>query len=238
MVRIACNGSTLGAMPLDAELAAAAAAGFELVELRAPKLAAARDPAALLRRHGLEAWSVNSLERAGEHDLLEEARRQAGWAAACGAPYVVCVPGSRRDGLEDAVAKLAAVCAQEGAQLAFEFMGFEWSAVRTVREALLVHGGPVVIDTFHWALGDGDLDALRACDPKRIAVVHVNDAPSTDLARLGDADRVLPGRGVLDLGGFFGALREIGYDGVYSVEVFTAVSAEDAFAAMQAAFPR
>jgi 2-keto-myo-inositol isomerase len=111
-------------------------------------------------------------------------------------------------------------------------MGFEWAAVRTLAEAMRVHPGPVVVDTFHWALGDGDLEALRGCDPSRIAVVHVNDAPSRDLARLGDADRLLPGAGVLDLRDFYATLRAIGYAGVYSVEVFTPVSAEAAYAAM------
>jgi sugar phosphate isomerase/epimerase len=233
-MRIALNGSSLGEIPLDQELAEAAAAGFDLVELRAPKMAAAADRApGLLRRHQLKAWSVNSLEGAGERELNAAARQQAGWAAACGAPYVICVPGRRRQGLEEAVAGLAATCRAAGAQLAFEFMGFEWSAVRTLRDALSVHAGPVVIDTFHWALGDGDLEVLRACDPARIAVVHVNDAPSADLAALGDTDRVLPGRGVLDLSGFYETLSAIGYDGVYSLEVFTAVSASDAWAAMQ-----
>jgi 2-keto-myo-inositol isomerase len=233
-MRLACNGSTLGEIPLEEELAAVSAAGFDLVELRAPKVAAVADLPGLLNRHRLQAWSINSLERAGERDLLEEARRQAAWAASCGAPYVVCVPGTVRPGLEEAVAGLGEACRTEGAQLAFEFMGFEWSAVRTLAEALRVHTGPVVIDTFHWALGDGDLTALAACDPARIAVVHVNDAPSRDLSSLGDADRVLPGAGVLDLAEFYAMLRRIGFDGVYSVELFTPVTAEAAYAAMKA----
>lgn len=234
---IALNGSTLGDCPLDEELAAAAAAGFELVELRAPKVEAAAGRApALLHAHGLRAWSVNSLEGAGERDLGEAARRQGAWAAACGAPYVVCVPGGRREGLEEALMRLAEICRAEGAALAFEFMGFAWSAVRTLRDALEVHPGPVVVDTFHWALGDGDLATLRALDPDRLAVVHVNDARSRDLTGLGDADRVLPGRGILDLDGFYGALEEIGFGGVYSVELFAPVPAAEAFAAM-ARFP-
>ncbi len=232
-MRIACNGSTLGGMPLAEELAAAAGAGFELVELRAPKVAAVPDLPGLLKRHGLAAWSINSLERAGEQDLGEAARRQAAWAASCGAPYVVCVPGAVREGLEEVLAELRAACLAEGAELAFEFMGFNWSAVRTLADALLVQPGPVVIDTFHWALGDGDLAVLAGCDPARIAVVHVNDAPSRDLAGLADADRVLPGQGVLELGGFYGTLAGIGFDGVYSVEVFTPVTAEAAYAAMR-----
>ena len=78
--------------------------------------------------------------------------------------------------------------------------------------------GPVVVDTFHSALGDGDLETLRACDPTRVAVVHVNDTPSSDLAQLGDEDRVLPGEGVLRLERFYSTLREIGYDVVLSVD--------------------
>jgi 2-keto-myo-inositol isomerase len=192
-----------------------------------------RDLRRRLDSNGLRAWSINSLEGAGEGDLRQQARVQASQAAECGAPYVVCVPGREREGLEEAVAALAEICRQEGAALAFEFMGFDWSAVRTLAEALTVHPGPVVIDTFHWMRGDGSLPALRACDPARIAVVHVSDAPTTDLARLGDADRVLPGEGVLQLDGFYRTLADTGYDGVLSVELFSAVPAPQAYAAMK-----
>lgn len=244
-MRIALNGSTLGPCSLPEELAAASRAGFRLVELRAPKLAEVRNLGALLEAHGLEAWSINSLEGAGERNLKEEARRQAALAAGCGCPYVLCVPGQRREGLEDAVAELAAICDAQGATLAFEFMGFAWSAVRTLREAQAVYAGPLVIDTFHWMLGDGDLEALAGLEPGRLAVVHVNDAPSRRLADLGDADRVLPGAGVLELGRFYQTLREAGYDGVYSVELFNPrlwgegalPAARQAHRAMVALFP-
>jgi 2-keto-myo-inositol isomerase len=231
-VKIALNGSTLGPCSLDEELNSAAEAGFELVELRAPKLEGSHGLRRRLDERGLSAWSINSLEWAGDRDLHEEARKLAGWAAQCGAPYVVCVPGRRRDGLDEALSELALTCRQEGASLAFEFMGFAWSAVRTLAGALSVYEGPVVVDTFHWALGDGDLETLRACDPARVAVVHVNDAPSSDLAQLGDEDRVLPGEGVLRLERFYSTLREIGYDGVLSVELFSPVSARRAYEAM------
>jgi 2-keto-myo-inositol isomerase len=231
-MRIALNGSTLGPCDLDEELTAAAEAGFRLVELRAPKLDGVTDLRRRLDSRGLRACSVNSLEGAGERDLREQARRQAAWAAGCGAPYVVCVPGRRRDGLEDAVATLAEVCRAEGAELAFEFMGFAWSAVRTLPAALAVHPGPVVIDTFHWALGGSRPEDLRACDPARIALVHVNDAPAESMAALVDEDRVLPGEGTLPLDGFYRALLDIGYDGVLSLELFSPVPARRAHAAM------
>jgi 2-keto-myo-inositol isomerase len=229
---IAINLSTLGDIPLDDQLAAAAGAGFEMVELRAPQLVGVTDLAARLAAHGLRACSINSLEGVGERDLLDEAGRLSELAASCGCPYVVAVPGRRQDSLAVELARLGAACSTEGAQLAFEFMGFEWSAVRSLAQAAAVYDGPLVVDTFHWCLGDGALDALRSLDPGRLALVHVNDAPSTDLTRLGDADRLLPGEGVLDLAPFYAALRDIGYDGVYSVELFSPVSAARARQAM------
>ena len=219
-MRAALNGSTLGPCSLGEELEAASRAGFKLVELRAPKLEGIRNLAGLLDAHGLEAWTVNSLEGAGERDLREEARTLAAAAAGCGCPYVVCVPGRERGGLEAALRQLASICRAEGAELAFEFMGFPWAAVRSLGEALSVYDGPLVVDTFHWVLGDRNLHELRALDPKRLAAVHVNDAPSADLSALSDADRVLPGEGVLDLREFYEAIASTGYDGVYSVELF------------------
>lgn len=219
-MRISLNGSTLGPCPLDEELRAAAGAGFKLVELRALKLAAVGDLRRRLQANGLAAWTINSLEGAGERNLEEEARSISAAAAACGCPYIVCVPGRRLKGLGEALSHLAGICRAEGATLAFEFMGFAWSAVRTLHDALAVYQGPLVIDTFHWSLGDRNLDELHRLDPARLAVVHVNDAPSLEPAELGDEDRVLPGEGVLDLRGFYQALGAIGYAGVYSVELF------------------
>jgi 2-keto-myo-inositol isomerase len=224
-VRAALNGATLGPCSLEDELSATAAAGFDLVELRAPKLTETNNLRAALETHGLRAWSINSLEAVGEAPGLDaEARRLAEIAGASGCPYVLCVPGRVRDGLEDAVGALAGACSSEGATLAFEFMGFGWSAVRTLTDALAVADGagriPVVIDTFHWARGGGTLAELEAVDAERIAVVHVNDVPDRPLDTLGDADRVLPGDGVLPLPQVVAALRGGGFDGVLSVELF------------------
>lgn len=61
-MRIALNGSSLGACSLDEELDAAAAAGFSLVELRAPKLEDVTDLSRRLSSRRLQAWTINSLE--------------------------------------------------------------------------------------------------------------------------------------------------------------------------------
>jgi len=48
----------------------------------------------------------------------------------------------------------------------------------------------------------------------------VNDAPRLPPEEIRDDERLMPGEGVIDLAGFFGALKEIGYADGVSPEVF------------------
>jgi sugar phosphate isomerase/epimerase len=48
----------------------------------------------------------------------------------------------------------------------------------------------------------------------------VNDSPSLPPEKIQDDERLMPGEGVIDLVGFFGALKEIGYGEGVSPEVF------------------
>lgn len=62
-------------------------------------------------------------------------------------------------------------------------------------------------DTFHMSIEESSVpDALRLAEGH---VRHVD---------LGDSNRLLPGRGALDWGAIFRALRDIGYDGVLNLE--------------------
>jgi sugar phosphate isomerase/epimerase len=58
---------------------------------------------------------------------------------------------------------------------------------------------------------------------KWIKHVHLNDMPDipADLAHR-DFDRVLPGEGVLDLPEIIAALEKSGYEGYFSIEMFSA----------------
>ena len=51
-------------------------------------------------------------------------------------------------------------------------------------------------------------------------MVHLNDAPAKPPREIEDADRLLPGRGVIRLAELIGTLRAAGYDGPWSLETF------------------
>jgi len=79
-----------------------------------------------------------------------------------------------------------------------------------------------LLDSWHWynaAETTGDLGRLR---PEWVVDVHVNDAPAIPRGELVDNIRGLPGEsGVIDLKGFLGTLKQIGYDGPVMVEPFS-----------------
>lgn len=228
MTRWVLNTSTVvdpeGAVPLEDEFAGCQEAGFSEVEVRGPRVAGRHDVAALLRGHGLRAVSVNAIELGKGSEALRQAEQYAAVAQACSIPYVLCVPGPERHGLEAAVEKAATIVADAGATLAFEFMGFPWSAVRTLSEACAVTrsvgGLPVVLDYFHWFAGPNRTEDLGALRPGELAVVHVNDAPPGEVASMADADRVLPGAGAQPVVRLTHDIMATGYDGPFSVELF------------------
>jgi len=100
-----------------------------------------------------------------------------------------------------------------------------------------------LLDAFHWYTAQATVSDIEALDPKEVVYVHVNDGragvPVTEQV---DNKRELPGNGVIDLKGFFGALRKIGYDGPVTVEPFNdavkAMSLPDAVKATSAALDK
>ncbi len=78
----------------------------------------------------------------------------------------------------------------------------------------------LIFDSFHYFTSGGDLGQIRSLRAEDIVHLHVNDAPHADVMSLEDTDRVLPGRGVIDLVGWFQAIAEIDYDGYVAIEIF------------------
>jgi len=77
----------------------------------------------------------------------------------------------------------------------------------------------LLLDSWHWHhAGAGTADILAAGGD--ILHVEVADAADLDPEDVRDDERLLPGRGVVDLDGFFTALGTIGYRGLVTPEVF------------------
>jgi sugar phosphate isomerase/epimerase len=76
----------------------------------------------------------------------------------------------------------------------------------------------VILDVWHWHHSGSTLADIAAAGKERIVHVHVSDARAQPPEEVRDNQRVMPGEGVIDLVGFFQALKKIGYDGGVSPE--------------------
>lgn len=81
----------------------------------------------------------------------------------------------------------------------------------------------VLPDVYHLYKGGSGFHGLKLLSRAAVHVLHVNDYPA-QLPRetLTDADRVYPGDGIAPYAVILNALREIGFDGVLSLELFNA----------------
>jgi len=80
----------------------------------------------------------------------------------------------------------------------------------------------LLVDVFHCHCAGTTWEHLSQIPKDRIVLAHLNDAPYVPVAQVEDGNRVLPGEGVIDLPAFMAALRQTGYDGPVSLEVFNA----------------
>jgi sugar phosphate isomerase/epimerase len=79
----------------------------------------------------------------------------------------------------------------------------------------------ILADSYHLYKGGSDYESLRLLSGAALGVFHINDYPATPpRAEITDAARVFPGDGVAPLATLFQALRDIGYRGMLSLEVF------------------
>jgi 2-keto-myo-inositol isomerase len=122
--------------------------------------------------------------------------------------------------------ELSRIAKPYGVRLALEFLGFRDCTVNTLAQCAAIvertarPNVGLVLDTFHFFAGGSSLVSLREVDPRKIFMVHVNDVEAAPRGTLHDALRLLPGEGVLPLQAILSALKGIGYDGKFSVEIF------------------
>lgn len=100
---------------------------------------------------------------------------------------------------------------------------FVWTLAETLR--LCEASGPnigITLDAWHWYHSEGTVDDILATPAERIVHVHVSDAREMPPADVRDDMRLLPGEGVIDLVGFFQALRKIDWQGGVACETIGA----------------
>jgi 2-keto-myo-inositol isomerase len=231
------------------DVRAAAAAGYRHVELRDWKLEqhlAAGGSLAELRDQaadgGLAVLSVNTLDDSTLHEgerleaLVARCRQLAAWAGALGCPQLIVGPSYLGEAKRDpalirdrsvaALARYAAVAAEHGVRVAFEYHGYAACSINNLSDARAVLdalGDPrvgLVIDAFHFYVGSSRFDELERIDGRRIFIAHLADVDHADKATLRKPNRVLPGEGVLPVRELIQSLQRAGYAGPYSLELF------------------
>jgi 2-keto-myo-inositol isomerase len=233
------NGATIMSTPTPRSLEVAREAGFAGIEARAERLLQDAEEVAAtaaIARPG-EVWSLNGVrislrpDGALDRELLEaDLTPRLDVCHAIGAEYLLAVPprlpgvgeGEASTGIRDGLSLAAERAAAAEVRVAFEFLGFFDCPIRTPDAAARVveglDGVDLVLDSCHWhASGSGSLDSFPV---DRLAMVHLNDAPAKEPSEVEDADRVLPGLGVIHLAELVTALRARGYDSPWSLETF------------------
>jgi 2-keto-myo-inositol isomerase len=164
---------------------------------------------------------------------LETAKRDMEMVLAVGGKRIAAPPvGATNEKITDLAAitdryrALAEIGRKFGVVPEIELWGFS-KTLQRLGEVVYVafeSGSPdacVLLDIYHLYKGGSDFDALRLLSGKAIGIFHFNDYPDTlGREKITDADRVYPGDGAAPLKAVLRTLRDIGYRGMLSLELF------------------
>jgi sugar phosphate isomerase/epimerase len=242
---VSLNGSLTRQMPWPDFVRLAGKLGYGGVDvnLNAAKAEGADATRALLKEMNLKPAVANlpvpflTLDEAAFQEAFKLLPENAQFANAIGLHRMMAVlsPASpvpkdeRRTFVKNRVMAIADVLQKSNIRLGLEFLGpvymrsnaksphtFMYTLPETV--ALAAECGPnigVVLDAWHWFHSGGSTAEILAAGKTRIVHVHVSDAKPAPPEEVRDNQRHMPGEGVIDLVGFFQALKKIGYvDGV------------------------
>lgn len=239
---ICLNTSTIKPQPLLEKIRLAAEAGFAGVELwlndvyeHVGQGGEVRDVEKAISDHGLIVPSTIAVRQWGEASdveyplMLDEAKRRMELAARLGAPYLVATPPREPCDLGQITRRykdLLELGRRVGVKPTMEYIGF-FRSVRHLGQAWQIvqdaadPDATLILDSFHsWNAG-ATLDDLRAVPAERISHYHIDDAdPNKPAGSQTDPDRVMLGDGPIDLRAEIAVLREKGYHGTVSLELF------------------
>ena len=244
---IGLNGATTMSAVLATDIKVASLAGFDCLEIWAEKLRkflttenieSLND---LFRNNKILPVSINSLENITFQDenkftkIRKECERLCKIAAVLKCQNIVVVPSPNLSGFSKEETKneavkvlreLSEIAQRYQIRLAFEFLGFKECSVNTLANCLEIveevgeKNIGLVLDTFHFFVGGSSLATLEQMDKEKLFIFHINDAQDLPRDQLKDANRLLPGEGIIPLDQILERLKKIGYNGIISVELF------------------
>ena len=178
-------------------------------------------------------WFTNGDKRrrsdAIRADLLRAAEKLGAWhIKACGD---IDKEGSVEWPMDKMIEDFRILCdqaAEAGTRIALELMPF--SNIKTPEQGIeLLRGsgvknGGIMLDIWHMGRGNIDNDRIRKMPKEIVTWVELDDArPEVEGTLYNDTihNRELPGEGSLDIQGFLQAVRDLGYEGPYGVEILS-----------------
>ncbi len=236
------NTSTIKPQPLLEKVRLSAEAGFEAIELWINDVyefvgrgGEVRDLEKALADSGLRVPCMIALKGWGDASeeeypqALEEVKRRMELCARLGSPYVVTTPPRSPCPVDQVTRRYGDVLAigrAVGVTPTFEYLSFSRSVSRLDAAWQIVQDtgardATLIVDAFHnWNSGS-TCDDLSKIPGERVSHYHIDDAhpdkpPLTQL----DPDRVMIGDGAIDLAAEIQVLRDIGYEGAISLELF------------------
>ncbi len=242
-MKLSLNASTIKTTPLLDKIRIAGEAGYAGIELWAVEVyehvgrgGEVSEIERALAGHGLAVPCMIAVRNWGESQgweyklALDEARRRMELAARLKAPFVVCTPPLERPGIEglhEGYRDLLQIGREAGVRALLEYISF-FASLNNIADAVTVLDqcgdpeGALVIDAFHNWNSRTTLDDLCALPLERIAHYHIDDAhPDKPAQTQKDPDRVMVGEGQIDLAAEIAILRQKGYDGWVSLELFS-----------------
>lgn len=180
---------------------------------------------------GFAEWIVDDDARRAEG--LEEARRVMDLTAQIGGTRVAAPPAGlsasdpiELDTIADRYRTLLELGDKHDVTPTLELWGFapQLNKLSEVAYVAVAAGHPkacILADAYHLYKGGSDYESLRLISGAALGGFHINDYPAEpERKKITDAHRVFPGDGVAPLAMLFRTLREVGYRGMLSIEVF------------------
>ena len=237
------RGQKLG---IEQEVDLAAKAGYDAIEPWINEIdeyvkqgGSLKDLAKRIRDHGLKvASAIGFAQWIVDDDAkramgLEEAKRTMDLVAQLGGTRIAAPPAGATDkpglNLFEAAKRYRALLElghQMGVAPQIEVWGFSKNLSRLGETVFVaVESGHrdacLLLDVYHIYKGGSDFNGLKLLGGAGLHVFHVNDYPaSPPRDTITDADRVYPGDGVAPLGQVFRDLRDAGFCGMLSLELF------------------